>query len=74
VRILIEPPAWIGDAVMATPAIENLIKFYDGAEISLVGSSGSLEIFRHHPSINKIEYFKKNYISIFSVTKELGEF
>ena len=26
-KILIELPSWLGDTVMATPAIENLIKF-----------------------------------------------
>ena len=28
-RILIEIPTWLGDAVMATPAIENLINYYN---------------------------------------------
>ena len=27
-RVLIELPTWLGDAVMATPAIENLINFH----------------------------------------------
>ena len=32
-RILIEPPTWLGDALMATPAIENLANFQNKVEI-----------------------------------------
>ena len=37
-RILIELPTWLGDAVMATPAIENLAEFFNDSEIILIGS------------------------------------
>ena len=37
-RILIELPSWLGDSVMVTPAIENLIQFHIDAEVTLVGS------------------------------------
>jgi ADP-heptose:LPS heptosyltransferase len=33
-RILIELPTWLGDTVMATPAIEYLINFYNDSENS----------------------------------------
>ena len=33
-KILIELPTWLGDTVMATPAIENLIKHYSDPEIA----------------------------------------
>jgi len=72
VKIIIEPPTWIGDAVMATPAIENIISFYNGAQISIVGSSSSIEIFNNHPKIEKVLYFAKNYVSLFSTSKSLG--
>ena len=45
-KILIELPSWIGDAIMATPAIENLIKFYDKPDITIIGSSASIEILK----------------------------
>jgi len=35
-RILIELPTWLGDAVMATPAIENLVNYYDEPEVFLL--------------------------------------
>ena len=50
-RILIEPPTWLGDAIMATPAIENIIKHYDTVEITLVGSLNSIEILKNHPKV-----------------------
>ena len=37
-KILIELPTWLGDAVMTTPAIENLSSYYDQPEITLIGS------------------------------------
>ncbi len=73
-KIIIEPPTWIGDAVMATPAIENLISFYNDARISIVGSSRSIEIFKNHPKIENVIFFGKNYASIYSTSKSLGKF
>ena len=37
-RILIELPTWLGDTVMVTPAIENLVGYFNDAEITLIGS------------------------------------
>ena len=37
-KILIELPSWLGDSVMATPAIENLVNFQNEVEITLIGS------------------------------------
>ena len=38
-KILIELPTWLGDSVMATPAIENIVNYYDNHEITFLGSS-----------------------------------
>jgi len=70
-RILIELPSWLGDTVMATPAIENIIKFYKKSEFILVGSQISIEVFKEHPSISKKYILDKNYSSIFQLTKKL---
>ncbi|MDC9715550.1 MAG: ADP-heptose--LPS heptosyltransferase, partial [Gammaproteobacteria bacterium] len=37
-KILIEIPTWLGDCVMATPAIENIIKQHPDAQITIFGS------------------------------------
>mgnify|MGYP006080446341 CR=1 FL=1 len=73
-RILIELPTWLGDAVMATPAIENLINHYDKSEIILIGSSLSIEIYKNHPRIYNTYLIKKKYISLLKISKKIGSF
>ena len=50
-RVLIELPTWLGDAVMATPAIENLVNFQNEVEITLIGSFVSIEALKNHPKV-----------------------
>ena len=35
-RILIELPTWLGDTVMATPAIENIVNYFNNVDITLI--------------------------------------
>ena len=51
-KILIELPTWLGDTAMVTPAIENILKHFNGAEISLIGSFASTELLKNHPKLN----------------------
>ena len=44
-RILVRMPNWLGDAVMATPALNNLLRHHAGAELTLVGSPVVAELF-----------------------------
>ena len=53
-KILVEIPTWLGDAVMSTPAIENIIKEYPDSELTIFGSKISIEIFRSHPKVKNI--------------------
>ncbi|MBE8190442.1 MAG: lipopolysaccharide heptosyltransferase II [Candidatus Thioglobus sp.] len=53
-KILIEVPTWLGDCVMASPAVENIIKANPQAKISIFGSAVSVAIFANHPSVEKI--------------------
>ena len=53
-RILIEVPTWLGDCVMATPAIENIIKAYPNVKITIFGAFVSTAIFQEHPNVEKI--------------------
>ena len=50
-RILIELPTWLGDAVMATPAIENLANFQNEVEITILGSFASIEVLKNHQKV-----------------------
>jgi len=48
-RILIILPNWLGDALMATPAIDHLCSLYPDAKLTLVGSYVSIEALKYHP-------------------------
>ena len=73
-RILIELPTWLGDAVMATPAIENLVNFQNEVEITLIGSFVSIEALKNHPKVVKTIFLNKKYPSLIKKSMELGHF
>ena len=73
-RILIELPSWLGDTVMATPAIENLIDFHKHAEFILIGPSISIEIFKNHPRVIDTHILDKRYLSLVLLIRKLGKF
>ena len=73
-KILIELPTWLGDAVMATQAIENIINYYENSNITLIGSINSTEVLKHHPKIIHTFVLEKNYISLYKITRQLGRF
>ena len=73
-RILVELPTWLGDAVMVTPALENLISFHKDSEVILLGSSTSIEIFKNHPHVSQIRVLDKRYLSLFNIARKLGKF
>lgn len=53
-NILIEVPTWLGDCVMATPAIENIIQVYPKCCITIFGSKVASAVFTHHPQTKNI--------------------
>ena len=78
-KIFIEIPSWLGDAIMATPAIENLIKTYPEAKITLLGSFVSTQAFEDYPNIEKVivdntKKEKNRYKNLINLAKSLGKF
>ena len=73
-KILIELPSWLGDSVMCSPAIENLISHFTNVDIILVGSFASTEVFKNHPNVIKTYKMNKKYRSFNVFSKELGKF
>ena len=76
-EIFIEIPSWLGDAIMATPAIENLIKTYPDAQIILLGSFVSTQAFQGYPNIKRVivDDTKKSgnrYKNLISLAKSIG--
>ena len=73
-KILIELPTWLGDAVMTTPAIENLANFQNEVEITLIGSFASIEVLKNHQKVIKTVVLDKKYPSLVKISRELGSF
>ena len=78
-KILVILPNWLGDAIMATPAIELLSKYHPDAKFTFVGSYVSIEALKHHPKCERaiVDETKKapnRFIATYKLAKELGEF
>ncbi|HIP30369.1 MAG TPA: glycosyltransferase family 9 protein [Sulfurospirillum arcachonense] len=78
-KILIEVPTWLGDAVMTTPAIENLIHSFPDAKITLFGSFISTQALKAHPNVSSIvedTSKKKGFrlLNLFKLSKNIGQF
>jgi heptosyltransferase II len=71
-KILIELPTWLGDTVMATPAIENLANFTKNPKIILVGSASSIEALKNHPKVIECHVLDKNYYNLYKSIKSFG--
>jgi heptosyltransferase-2 len=78
-KILIELPTWLGDATMATPAIENIVATYPHAKLTLFGSWVATQLFSEHPNVEKIvadesKQGKFRFFKLYQYAKELGSF
>ena len=78
-KLLIEIPTWLGDAIMATPAIENILKQYQNSDVTIVGSYVSTQLFINDKRIKNIivDNTKKTtlrYWSLYRLSKSLGKF
>jgi heptosyltransferase-2 len=73
-RILIELPTWLGDCVMATPAIENIVNFNNDVQITFIGSFVSVEAMKNHPKFFKTVVLDKKYRVLYKTARNLGEF
>ncbi len=75
--LLVILPNWLGDAVMATPAIEALCVIYPEAELTLVGSFVSIEALKYHPQYKRhyVDETKKGgnrFLNTYRFAAELG--
>lgn len=77
-KIFIEIPTWLGDAIMTTPAIENIIKTYPKAKITLLGSFVSTQALGNFKNIEKVivDDTKKQgnrYLNLYKLAKKIGK-
>ena len=78
-KVLIEVPTWLGDCVMTTPAIENIVNLHPDADITIFGSAISTRVFEHHPNVQRIviDDSRKQRFRVFHLYKQarqLGRF
>lgn len=78
-KILIILPNWLGDAIMATPAIELITKHYPSARFTFIGSYVSIEALKHHPLCERaiVDETKKSsnrLLATYKLAQELSEF
>jgi heptosyltransferase-2 len=75
-KILIEVPTWLGDCVMTTPAINNIIKQYPTHKLIIFGSFVSTKVFLNHPNVTKIiiddsKNKGNRYINLYNLAKSI---
>ena len=78
-KILIILPNWLGDAVMATPAIELLSAYYPRAEFTFVGSFVAIEALKYHPFcknaiVDETKKAPNRVKATYELAKKLGSF
>jgi heptosyltransferase-2 len=57
-KILVRAPNWVGDAVMAIPAIEALRGHWPEAELVLLARPGVAELYQGQPFVNRVLPFE----------------
>ena len=78
-RVFVEIPTWLGDAVMSTPAIENLVQSYGDIKLTLFGSFVSTRALQKHPNVEKVivDESKKSgnrFFNLYKIAKSAGRF
>ena len=74
IRVLIELPTWLGDCVMSTPAIENIISHYKNIEITIIGPVSSIEIIKHNPNVFKTIILDHKFKTFFELKNKLDDY
>jgi heptosyltransferase II len=69
-HILVRGVNWLGDAVMATPALLRLREKFPDAHIALLGPEKLKDLWRHHPAVDETISFAARE-SVFAVAKKL---
>ena len=70
-RILIELPTWLGDCVMSTPAIENIVRKFNDCELVFIGSQVSIELMKSHPKCKETYILDRKLINLISTISSI---
>ena len=74
-KILIRMPNWLGDAIMATPAIDIIIKERPGARLYMLASQSVCEMFRDDDRFEEIlvDISKKHSVRLEGIREQARE-
>jgi len=71
-KVLIELPSWLGDTVMLTPAIENIVATSKNVRLYLISYGSIGDLFIQHPNVEFVIKTKKNIRNSLSLVKEFN--
>lgn len=76
-KVLVIVPNWLGDAIMATPALKNIIKEHPNCEFTLIGSQTTVELLKDFECVGKTfvdetKKAKSRIVAIKKLAKEIG--
>ena len=78
-KIFIELPTWLGDAIMASVAIGNIFDKFPNAKVTILGSFVATEVYKGFPQVEKVilnntKQSNSRYISLYKIAKNIGSF
>ena len=78
-RVFIELPTWLGDSVMASAAIENIVANYKEAKITFFGKGAACELFSALPNCELLitdnsKSSKSRLLWLYSLAKKLQNY
>lgn len=68
-KILILQTAYIGDVIVSTPLVREIKKLYPAADVDIITTPLSAEIFQYNPYIRKVIKFDKRNQKYFNLLK-----
>jgi heptosyltransferase-2 len=73
-KLLIEVPTWLGDAVMVSGAVDKLIGNLNPNTVIIFGSFVSTELFKNHPKVSQVIIDDRNhrFKQLFKIRADFG--
>jgi len=74
VKVLIELPTWLGDCVMTTPSLSNIVNSEQDINISLIGSKVSVDCLKNFSKVDRSLYLTRDILLDIKNIQSLGCF
>jgi len=73
-KILIELPTWLGDCVMTTPSLSNLVNSESDISINLIGPKVSVDCLKNFSKVDRNLYLTRDFLLDIKNIRSLGHF